>query len=200
MYRRYGKRILDIVLVICSAPLVGPVVLLLALLVRSDGGPAFYGQKRVGKDGRLFTLWKLRSMVVDADAALQGYLDANPEARAEWDRDQKLKRDPRITRWGATLRKSSLDELPQLWNVLRGDMSIVGPRPFMPEQTEMYPSSAYYTMRPGLTCFWQTGDRNDASFASRAVDDARYAREMSLGVDITLIYRTVGVMLRATGV
>lgn len=200
VYARFGKRVLDILLVLLSAPVIAPVILLLALLVRSDGGPAFYGQKRVGRDGKLFTLWKLRSMAVDADAALEGYLNANPDARAEWDRTQKLRHDPRITRHGSTLRRSSLDELPQLWNVLRGDMSIVGPRPFMPEQTEMYPGSAYYTMRPGLTCFWQTGDRNDSSFAARAIDDARYAREMSLGTDVSLIRKTVGVVMRQTGV
>lgn len=200
IYARFGKRALDVILVLLSAPIVGPVILLLALLVRSDGGPALYGQKRVGRDGNLFTLWKLRSMAIDADAALEGYLNANPEARAEWDRTQKLRHDPRITRHGHTLRRSSLDELPQLWNVLMGDMSIVGPRPFLPEQQEMYPGSAYYAMRPGLTCFWQTGDRNDSSFAARAIDDARYAREMSMVVDVTLIKKTVGVVMRQTGV
>lgn len=183
-----------------SVPIVGPVILLLALLVRSDGGPAFYGQKRIGRGGKSFMLWKLRSMVIDADAALEGYLNDNPEARAEWDHSQKLRRDPRITRHGATLRRSSLDELPQLWNVLMGEMSIVGPRPFLPEQQDMYPGHAYYTLRPGLTCFWQTGDRNDTSFAARAIDDARYAREISMVTDVTLIKRTVGVVMRQTGV
>jgi exopolysaccharide production protein ExoY len=200
VYSRFGKRALDILLVLLSAPIIAPVIILLALLVRTDGGPAFYGQKRVGRDGRLFTLWKLRSMAIDADAALEGYLNANPDAREEWDRTQKLRHDPRITRHGQTLRRSSLDELPQLWNVLMGDMSIVGPRPFLPEQIEMYPGSAYYAMRPGLTCFWQTGDRNDSSFAARAIDDARYAREMSLVIDVTLIRKTVGVVMRQTGV
>ena len=200
LYRRFGKRALDIALVLLAAPMVSPVIALLVILVRTDGGPAFYGQNRVGKDGRLFKLWKLRSMVVDADARLEECLASDPAARAEWDRSQKLRNDPRITRWGAALRKSSLDELPQLWNVLRGDMSLVGPRPFLPEQTEMYPGGAYYMMRPGLTCFWQTGDRNDSSFAARAIDDARYAREMSMGTDVTLIFKTFGVMMRATGV
>ena len=96
VYPRYGKRLLDIALVLISAPIVAPVILLLALLVRKDGGPAFYGQKRVGRNGKLFTLWKLRSMAIDADAALEGYLNANPDARAEWDRTQKLRHDPRI--------------------------------------------------------------------------------------------------------
>ncbi|MFT6773919.1 MAG: exopolysaccharide production protein ExoY [Paracoccaceae bacterium] len=199
-YARFGKRALDITLVLLSVPIVGPVILLLALLVRSDGGPAFYGQKRIGRGGKSFMLWKLRSMVIDADAALEGYLNDNPEARAEWDHSQKLRRDPRITRHGATLRRSSLDELPQLWNVLMGEMSIVGPRPFLPEQQDMYPGHAYYTLRPGLTCFWQTGDRNDTSFAARAIDDARYAREISMVTDVTLIKRTVGVVMRQTGV
>jgi lipopolysaccharide/colanic/teichoic acid biosynthesis glycosyltransferase len=199
-YLRFGKRVLDILLVVGSAPVVAPVIMVLALIVRLDGGPAFYGQDRVGRGGKLFKLWKLRSMVTDADAALEGYLSSNPDARAEWDHAQKLRKDPRITRHGATLRKSSLDELPQLWNVLMGEMSIVGPRPFLPEQSEMYPGQAYYELRPGLTCFWQTGDRNDSSFAARAIDDARYAREMSLITDVKLINRTVGVMMRQTGV
>ena len=139
LYRRTFKRWLDTALILLSAPFVLPVILLLALLVRRDGGPAFYVQDRVGLDGRTFRLWKLRSMVVDADQRLAEHLAADPALRAEWDKAQKLKRDPRITAVGRLLRKTSLDELPQLWNVLKGDMSLVGPRPMMPEQRALYP-------------------------------------------------------------
>lgn len=198
-YARHGKRALDLLLVILSAPVVLPVVLLLALLIRIEGGPAFYGQPRVGRGGRLFTCWKLRSMVVDADERLAAHLAANPAAALEWQERQKLRDDPRVTKVGALLRATSLDELPQLWNVLLGDMSLVGPRPFMPEQEKLYPGRAYYAMRPGLTGYWQVGDRNDSSFAARAVHDARYAREISLGVDLATIAATIRVIVRPTG-
>lgn len=199
-YATYAKRFFDILCVLIAAPVVVPVVLLLALLIRQDGGRAFYSQSRVGKGGKLFTCWKLRSMVVDADARLDAYLDANPAARIEWDRDQKLQDDPRITRVGRFIRKSSIDELPQLWNVLKGDMSLVGPRPFMPEQKVLYPGQDYYRLRPGLTGFWQVSDRNQSSFAGRAAFDNRYAGEVSLGTDVSIILRTVGVVFRATGI
>jgi lipopolysaccharide/colanic/teichoic acid biosynthesis glycosyltransferase len=144
-------------------------------------------------------MWKIRTMVPDAEARLAGHLAKDPAAAAEWAVRQKLEDDPRIIPGGRFLRAASLDELPQLWNVLIGDMSLVGPRPFLPEQQHLYPGSAYYSLRPGLTGFWQVGDRNDATFAARAVDDARYAREMSLGTDLATIARTVAVVARGTG-
>ena len=198
-YARFGKRALDIVAVILAAPFVLPVLALLALLAMLDGGPAFYGQTRVGRGGRKFTCWKIRTMVRDADSKLDACLAADPAAAAEWRETQKLRNDPRVTPVGRFMRAMSLDELPQLWNVLIGDMSLVGPRPFLPEQQHLYPGSAYYSLRPGLTGFWQVGDRNDATFAARAVDDARYAREMSLGTDLATIARTVAVVARGTG-
>src|SRR5690606_30267059 len=126
-------------------------------------------------------------------------LATNPEAKAEWELTQKLKNDPRITRFGHFLRKTSLDELPQLWNVLRGDMSIVGPRPMMLEQAQLYPGADYYHLRLGVTGLWQISDRNNSTFAARATFDARYAAELSLKGDISIIARTVGVVLRCTG-
>ena len=138
-------------------------------------------------------------MVVDADARLAAHLAADPALRAEWDETQKLKRDPRITAVGRLLRKTSLDELPQLWNVLKGDMSLVGPRPMMPEQRALYPGRAYYQMRPGLTGPWQVSDRNAVSFAGRAEFDADYARRMSLATDLCILFLTVWVVLRGTG-
>lgn len=143
-------------------------------------------------------MWKLRSIVPNAEAQLQSYLDKNPEARAEWDRTQKLRFDPRITPIGRIIRKTSLDELPQLWNVLRGDMSLVGPRPMMVCQKPLYYVSAYYALRPGITGFWQTSVRNESSFAERARFDADYLRHLSLGTDISVLFKTVKVVLRGT--
>ncbi len=198
-YRRGLKRVLDVTAVLMAAPVVVPVVAGLAMMVRRDGGPAFYVQERVGRDGRAFRMWKLRSMVTDADRRMAEHLAADPAARAEWDLTQKLRKDPRITRFGRFLRTSSLDELPQLWNVLRGDMSLIGPRPMMPEQRSLYPGKAYFRLRPGLTGHWQTAGRNATSFAARADYDATYDRELSLLTDIKILFRTVGVVLRGTG-
>ncbi len=144
-------------------------------------------------------MWKLRSMVADADSLLEAHLAANPAARAEWDRSQKLRSDPRITVLGRIIRKTSLDELPQLWNVLRADMSLVGPRPMLPEQRILYPGTAYYALRPGITGFWQISVRNESSFAQRAKFDAAYLRQMSLKTDILVMLRTVRVVLCGTG-
>lgn len=198
-YARGGKRLLDLVLVLLALPAAAPLIGLFALLARSDGGPALYAHDRVGRGGRLFRCWKIRTMVPDADARLEAHLAASPEARAEWERDQKLRDDPRVTRFGAFLRSTSLDELPQVWNVLIGDMSLVGPRPFTPDQTHLYQGRSYFSLRPGLTGPWQVGDRNDCSFAARAVHDARYARELSLGLDLGILLRTVRVVVRRTG-
>ena len=198
VYATLGKRIFDLALLIVLAPFGLLIVGVLAALARLDGGPAFYGQQRVGRGGRLFTCWKIRTMVPDADAQLEGFL-CDPALRAEWDRTQKLRDDPRVTRLGRFLRATSFDELPQLWNILRGEMSFVGPRPFTPDQTHLYPGSAYFSLRPGLTGFWQVGPRNDVSFAARAVDDARYAREIGLATDLAVLARTAAVVLRANG-
>jgi exopolysaccharide production protein ExoY len=198
-YRRYLKRTFDVLVILLAAPFVLPLVLVLALLVRRDGGPAFYCQDRVGLSGRNFRLWKLRSMVPDADRLLEAHLDSDPEARAEWDRTQKLKADPRITPVGRFIRKASLDELPQLWNVLVGEMSLVGPRPMMPSQAPLYPGRAYYALRPGLTGFWQISSRNQTSFAARAAFDTRYAQRLSLATDLAVLLATVRVVLRGTG-
>jgi lipopolysaccharide/colanic/teichoic acid biosynthesis glycosyltransferase len=199
VYERVFKRWFDLALILLASPFVLPMILLLALLVRRDGGPAFYVQDRVGLDGQVFRLWKLRTMEVDADARLAAHLATDPALKAEWESSQKLKNDPRITPLGRLLRKISLDELPQLWNVLKGDMSLVGPRPMLPEQRALYPGRAYYRMRPGLTGPWQVSDRNQISFAGRAEFDAEYAKRMSLTTDLTIIFLTVWVVLRGTG-
>jgi exopolysaccharide production protein ExoY len=198
-YRNYVKRTFDILAVLMAAPVVVPIVAFLALMVAREGGRPFYSQFRVGKDGRPFRMWKMRTMVVDADARMTAYLDANPDARAEWDRNQKLRVDPRITRFGQALRKTSLDELPQLWNVFTGDMSLVGPRPMMLNQQSLYPGKAYYVVRPGVTGLWQTTDRNQTSFEARADFDTQYEETLTLKADVKIILKTVGVVIKGTG-
>jgi lipopolysaccharide/colanic/teichoic acid biosynthesis glycosyltransferase len=199
LYRGFGKRALDVTLIVLALPLVVPVLLVLMVLVMTDGGSPFYIQDRVGRGGRLYRIWKLRTMVMHADRKLEAHLAADPAARAEWDEMQKLKHDPRITPVGRILRKSSLDELPQLWNVLRGDMSLVGPRPMMPDQQALYPGRAYYALRPGITGPWQVSERNATSFADRARFDEQYQADLSLPTDLRLLGATVRVVLRATG-
>ena len=171
VYAGLGKSVFDILFVILAAPIALPLVAVLALILAVTGGSPFYLQDRVGRGGRTFRMIKLRSMVRKADALLEAHLAANPAARREWDEKQKLTDDPRITAFGRFLRKSSFDELPQLWNVFRGEMSIVGPRPMMTSQQSLYPGRAYYALRPGITGLWQVSDRNRSSFAARASFD-----------------------------
>ena len=199
LYRHVFKRVFDIAAIVMAAPVVVPVVATLAVLVARDGGKPFYSQMRVGKDGKRFRMWKLRSMVCDADERMEDYLAAHPEARLEWDTTQKLKDDPRITPIGKVLRQTSLDELPQLWNVLVGEMSLVGPRPIMLSQQVIYPGVAYYLMRPGCTGFWQTAGRNRTTFEARAEYDTAYEEALSLPTDLRILFNTIGVMLKGTG-
>lgn len=199
-YAARGKRILDLLLVLLSLPVVLPLVAMCAAALWLEGGRPFYTQARLGRGGQKFRILKLRTMVRDADQLLQRYLDTDPVLRREWDETQKLKNDPRITRVGRFLRATSLDELPQLWNVAKGDMSLVGPRPMMPDQLPLYGDArAYFALRPGLTGVWQVSVRNEGSFASRARADADYRRGLSLGGDLALIWRTAGVVLKGTG-
>jgi exopolysaccharide production protein ExoY len=198
-YRRGVKRLFDLCAVALATPIVLPLIAGMACAVAIGGGQPFYAQSRVGKGGRVFRMWKLRSMVCDADARMKAHLAADPAARAEWDATQKLKSDPRITPLGQFLRRSSLDELPQLWNVVTGDMSLVGPRPMMPCQRDMYPGTAYYALRPGITGLWQTAGRNRTTFAARAEYDAAYESRVTLRDDLGILWRTVSVVLRGTG-
>ena len=199
LYRAGLKRGLDIALVLLTLPVSLPIILGLMLLVALEGGAPLYRQKRLGRGGRVFSMIKIRTMVPDADAQLERNLQRHPAARREWDETQKLKCDPRITRVGRLLRKTSLDELPQLWNVLAGDMSLVGPRPMMVDQRALYPGSAYFDLRPGITGPWQISDRNESSFAARAAFDSDYLTSLSLGRDLAILSRTVMVVLRGTG-
>ncbi|WP_281858194.1 sugar transferase [Litoreibacter halocynthiae] len=198
-YRVSWKRVLDIGLVLLTAPISVPLVILGMILAKLDGGPAFYTQPRVGYGGRVFRMFKLRTMRVNAEQHLSEILMRDPRAAVEWQQSQKLRRDPRVTFAGSFLRKTSLDELPQLWNVILGEMSLVGPRPILQEQVILYPGSAYFRLRPGLTGPWQVFGRNDESFYARAKYDAMYEREIGLVSDLSLIGRTFGVVLWGTG-
>lgn len=198
-YRTFFKRLLDISFVLATSLVVVPLVVVFAAIIALRGGSPFYAQPRVGRGGRTFTMYKLRTMVPDADAILEERLRTCADTRAEWNATQKLKTDPRITPFGRLLRKSSMDELPQLFNVLVGDMSLVGPRPMLESQVVLYPGSAYYRLRPGVTGFWQISDRNECDFADRARFDETYDRKLSLGTDLRVLAATVGVVLRGTG-
>jgi len=201
LYLRGGKRTLDLVLAVLMLPILAPVIGVLYLLTRRDGGSGFFGHRRIGKDGKAFKCWKIRTMVVDAEAKLQTYLAENPEAAAEWARDFKLTNDPRITRLGNFLRKTSLDELPQLWNVIKGEMSFVGPRPII--RTEMHKYAgyrwAYLAMKPGVTGIWQVSGRNDVDYDERVAMDVDYLSRAGMLFDLQVILKTAGAVLNRTG-
>jgi undecaprenyl-phosphate galactose phosphotransferase len=190
------KRMLDIVgslaLIIATAPL----VLLISLLIRLEGGPAIFGQTRVGRNGETFTCYKFRTMRVDAEEYLQTVLARDPEAAAEYRQFHKLRDDPRVTRIGALLRKTSLDELPQIYNVIQGHMSLVGPRPRLPQE----PSDFYYeAVRPGITGLWQVSGRNQLTFKQRIALDLWYVRNWNVWYDVAILFKTIRVVLLREG-
>jgi len=193
------KRAMDIILSALALIAFLPFGLLIAILIKIDSsGPVFFRQTRVGIRGNPFGMWKFRTMHTDAENMLDPLLAADPSARAEWDAFQKLKDDPRITRLGRFLRRFSLDEIPQFWNVLMGEMSIVGPRPYFPDQRDAYGTNRdFYTrVRPGVTGLWQVSERNQATFADRAMIDAEYVRNWSIWFDLYILAKTPWVVLR----
>lgn len=197
-----ATRTVDIVVSLAALALVAPLMVVLMVLMKlTDPGPVFFAQPRIGRHGRTFRCLKFRSMVVDAEQQLARYLAAHPEAREEWDRDHKLRNDPRITWIGRFLRKSSLDELPQLINILRGDMALVGPRPIVPAEAIRYGRylAAYASVRPGLTGLWQISGRNNTTYRRRVAIDTCYARSRSLSFDIKILAKTVPAVLLASG-
>lgn len=201
-HNRFLKRAFDVALVTLGAPFAAPLVVAIAVAIRLDSkGPPFYSQPRVGRDGKLFRVWKFRSMVVDADEQLEALLASDPEARREWDETQKLVHDPRVTRVGRLLRKTSLDELPQLWNVAKGEMSLVGPRPIIEAEIEKYEDDyRYYTqVRPGMTGAWQVSGRSDTSYEFRVELDTYYVRNWNPWIDLDILIKTVGVVLKREG-
>ena len=201
LYRRTLKRWMDIGFVLMALPFVAPVVLVLAAVLKVTGQSPFFTQDRVGLGGRTFRLWKLRTMVPDAEARLQDFLQKDDVARREWDTYQKLSHDPRITDFGQFLRKSSLDELPQLWNVFRGDMSLVGPRPALPKEVALYDRDAVRRLdvRPGLTGLWQVSGRSDLPWDETVRLDVFYVDNWSVMQDLSIMMRTAGAVLGSRG-
>ncbi|MDR3425667.1 MAG: sugar transferase [Alphaproteobacteria bacterium] len=198
---RLIKRGIDVALAGTALLLLSPVLAIVAWVARRDGGPAFFVQKRVGQAGRLFLCYKFRSMHTEADAFLARYLKENAQAAEEWKQNRKLKNDVRITKFGHFIRRASLDELPQLLNVLKGDMSLVGPRPITLDEVEKYDDDIayYYSVRPGLTGPWQISGRNNLSYAERVDMDGRYVRNWSLWRDMAIVCKTIPAVLKREG-
>lgn len=202
--QRAAKRLFDLTIASISLFLLLPLLIAIFLFVRRDGGPAFYAQRRVGRNRREFRCWKFRTMAVDADDRLQKLLAQDPAIRDEFERFQKLRADPRICPGGHFLRVHSLDELPQLFNVLRGDMSIVGPRPRPVNEFRLIEQSSnrsdhYTSVRPGLTGLWQVTMRSDCTLEEKVKIDCRYVETMSFLGDLTIIIRTFPLVLNGRG-
>lgn len=196
------KRGLDVVIAATALVALSPLFLFVTIILRlTDPGPVFFGHKRVGLGGRSFRCLKFRTMCVDADVVLERLLASDPEIAAEWEATRKLRNDPRISRIGRVLREYSLDELPQLINVLRGEMSLVGPRPVVTSELTRYGNAAvhYLSARPGITGLWQVSGRSDTTYRARVSLDARYVTEWSLTGDVVILLRTIPAVLGARG-
>ena len=197
-----STRSCDILAALAALILLSPIfVLIMALVKYTDGGSVFYGHRRIGYNGSTFRCLKFRTMAENGDAILQQHLDENPEAFEEWRATRKLQDDPRVTVLGTVLRKLSLDELPQLINILKGEMSLVGPRPVVEDELELYEASAVYYLssRPGLTGLWQVSGRNDVSYAARVAFDTHYVRNWSLTSDLVIVARTIPAVCLSRG-
>jgi len=197
-----SKRGFDVLAASLALVFLSPLFLMLMALVKfSDGGSIFYGHRRIGHNGKSFRCLKFRTMRPDGDRILQDYLKANPAAYEEWRATRKLQDDPRVTVVGSVLRKLSLDELPQLVNIVRGEMSMVGPRPVVEDELELYDSAAVYYLRsrPGLTGLWQISGRNDVSYATRIAFDTQYVQNWSLLKDFSIVVRTIPAVCLSRG-
>jgi lipopolysaccharide/colanic/teichoic acid biosynthesis glycosyltransferase len=199
---RVVKRGLDVFLIVASAPLAMLAIGIVSLLVMfSSPGPIFYSHRRIRKNGAFFSMWKFRTMCVNSAEVLEDYLSSHPEARVEWNKTHKLRHDPRITKLGAFLRRYSLDELPQLWNVLSGHMSLVGPRPIVAAEVEKYADSfeCYCRVKPGLTGLWQVSGRSELTYDERVALDCNYVNRWSLRRDIKILLKTFAVVVNQDG-
>ncbi|MGR4865406.1 sugar transferase [Caulobacter sp. LARHSG274] len=197
-----ASRVADIALASALLVFVMPLLLIVALMIKlQDGGPIIFAHRRVGRGGVAFDCLKFRSMVVDSEARLSELLQRDPRARAEWETDHKLRKDPRVTPLGDLLRRSSIDELPQLLNVLKGEMSLVGPRPIVGAEAVRYGRwfNAYCAVRPGLSGLWQVSGRNDVAYRRRIALDRLYARRRSFGLYIYILLKTVPAVLLREG-
>lgn len=197
------KTAFDYILTLVGTVFISPLLVYIAYRIKKeDPGPVFFAHTRIGKDGKPFPCYKFRSMVVNSQEMLQKYLAKNPAAREEWERDFKLKDDPRVTPIGKFLRSTSLDELPQIFNVLRGEMSLVGPRPVIQEELDKYygeTAKLYCTVKPGITGLWQVSGRSDIGYDERVALDATYIKYRSMWGDIVILWKTIGVVLMKKG-
>jgi len=195
------KRLFDVIGAVILGLVFSPLMLMIVLLMRKGDGSAIYRHRRVGRGGQMFSCLKFRTMVPNADQVLHDLIARDPELKAEWIRDHKLRHDPRVTRLGRFLRRTSLDELPQLMNVLRGEMSLVGPRPVIREELLRYGRSVgtYLAAKPGITGLWQVNGRNDTDYRRRVVLDAYYVRNQNLLLDLYVLMKTIGVVLSGNG-
>jgi lipopolysaccharide/colanic/teichoic acid biosynthesis glycosyltransferase len=185
-----------------ASPLIISISILIILGIKiTSPGPLFYGHSRYGKNGKLFKAWKFRTMIVDADKKLKDMLERDPVMREEWERDAKLKNDPRVTGFGKLLRKTSMDELPQLWNIFVGEMSLVGPRPVTAPEIEKYGERAGYilSITPGLSGMWQISGRSNTSYEERMLLDTYYIQNWSIWLDLWIIVKTIGVVCYGKG-
>ncbi len=199
---RVVKRCFDIFLILISMPIIVLVVGAVSVVVKlSSPGPVFYSHRRIRKGGAFFSMWKFRTMCVNSAEVLEDYLAQHPEARAEWNKTHKLRNDPRITRLGVFLRRYSLDELPQLWNVLMGQMSLVGPRPIVAAEVEKYGDcfDCYCRAKPGLTGLWQVSGRSELSYDTRVALDCEYVKHWSLTKDFLILLRTFSSVVNQDG-
>ena len=198
-----AKRIFDLLVASLMLTLLAPAFILIAAAVLMDGGTVFYMHRRIGWRGRMFSCLKFRTMRMNADVALEATLQNDSNLRYQWESAQKLRHDPRVTRVGRILRKTSLDELPQLFNGLWGDMSLVGPRPVVPEELQKFygpaATSIYLSVRPGLTGLWQVSGRSDTSYTDRVALDCDYIANMSIANDLSLLVRTVRTLIQRNG-
>ena len=197
-----GKRSFDILASVAALVVFLPVLIVCAVaILLESGGPVFFRQSRLGLRGTPFSIVKFRTMVQDAESVLERHLQSNPAARREWEADQKLRDDPRVLWIGKFVRKFSLDELPQLWNVLRGDMSLVGPRPIVSKEIQRYREAfrEYCKVRPGITGLWQVSGRNDTGYAERVALDCTYVSQWSFLLDVGIIIKTLSVVIKAAG-
>jgi Undecaprenyl-phosphate galactose phosphotransferase WbaP len=200
--RQWVKRCMELGLILFFLPALLLLSLVIGIWIKKDSpGPVFYSQKRIGLGGKDIQIWKFRTMIKDADKALQDYLSNNPDLRSEWEKDHKLSCDPRVTRVGRILRKTSIDELPQLWNVIRGDLSLVGPRPIVWDEVDKYQAGfgLYKKVKPGLTGLWQISGRSDTSYTERVRLDAYYVRNWSVWFDIYILLKTPVEVFRCRG-
>jgi len=196
------KRTVDIVACFLLLPVLAPLFLLIILLIKMDSpGPAIFSHRRILKNGGFFSMWKFRTMCVDSAEVLEDYLAKHPKAKEEWARTHKLRHDPRVTTLGRVLRRFSLDELPQIWNVFLGEMTLVGPRPIVAAEVEKYGEcfSCYCRVKPGVTGLWQVSGRSELSYPERVALDCKYVRDWSLWMDTKILVKTISCVVNSDG-